>query len=58
MPADEREARFMQRAHFAAELLVGKRPAVLSKQPIKGALARALRRELCKTARAPRIEHR
>jgi hypothetical protein len=57
MTADESEARFMQRAHFAAELLVGERSAVLGEQPVESALARTLRRELCETPRAPGIEH-
>src|SRR5215471_8114779 len=58
MIADEREACLVQRAYFAAELLVRERSAVLSEQPVEGAFARTLRRKLRQAACAPGIEQR
>src|SRR5262249_55629092 len=58
MIADERQACLVQRAHFAAELLVGERSAVLSEQPGEGAFTRTLRRKLRQAACAPGIEQR
>src|SRR5215468_8384138 len=58
MIADEREACLVQRAHFAAELLVGERSAAFSEQPVEGAFARTLRRKLRQAACAPGIEQR
>jgi hypothetical protein len=58
MIADEREACLVQRAHFAAEFLVGERSAVLSEQPVEAAFARTSRRKLRQAACAPGIEQR